>query len=96
MISKFVELPVVFANPDFQDFSSMGIESDDHGFVDVACIDLLEIQSFYKCLNPETEKSDSTKLNMKTTGEYFTVKINYDRFKAFYEEQTEHGKIVKI
>lgn len=96
MISKFVELPVVFANPDVPDFSSMGIESKDNGFVDIACIDLMEIQSFYKCLNPDTEKPDSTKLNMKTTGEYFTVIINYDRFKAFYEQQTGHSKIVKI
>lgn len=83
-MSKFYEFQVVFENKEDATLRELGLDDNNEGYLDSAMIDIEEIQSYYRCLKPGDTEKIWTKLNMKTTGEYFTIAMEYNEFKEFF------------
>jgi hypothetical protein len=83
-MSKFYEFEVVFEDKEDSTLRELGLPDNNKGHLDSAMIDIEEIQSYYPCLKPGDSEKIWTKLNMKTTGEYFTIAIEYPVFKEFH------------
>lgn len=83
-MSRFYEFQVCFEDKEDATLRELGLVDNNEGHLDSAMIDLDEIQSYYPCLKPGDPQKVWTKLNMKTTGEYFAIAMEYGVFKEFH------------
>lgn len=83
-MSRFLELNVVFTDDDDSALHALGL-GDGKTKIDVAMLDIDEIQSFYASAKPgETEKL-YTSIIMRTTNDVWTVTMPYNDFKELFK-----------